>query len=47
METSLCRNTSVRTLREKQNIVDFLDDLERAVRGDATEYFLGSVVNGT
>lgn len=29
---------------EKQNIVEFLDDLERAVRSEATEYFLGSVV---
>lgn len=29
---------------EKQNVLEFLDDLERAVRGEAPEYFLGSIV---
>lgn len=29
---------------EERHVIDFLDDIERAVKGDAAEYFLGSVV---
>ncbi|HEX8914542.1 MAG TPA: DUF262 domain-containing HNH endonuclease family protein [Humisphaera sp.] len=29
---------------EERNVIDLLDDLERAVKGEAAEYFLGSVV---
>jgi hypothetical protein len=29
---------------EDRHVIDFLDDIERAVKGEASEYFLGSVV---
>ena len=29
---------------EDRHIIDFLDDIERAVKGEVGEYFLGSVV---
>jgi hypothetical protein len=29
---------------EARNVIDFLDDIERAVKRDAAEYFLGSIV---
>jgi hypothetical protein len=29
---------------EDRHVIDFLDDIERAVKGDVAEYFLGSIV---